>query len=65
MTVLMYLHYGSRFGISLLSGFLLKLRKKIRNMLEVTRDVLSVEAGHREDRHFKIQVELNLAKPLL
>lgn len=39
--------------------------KKIGNMLGVTRDVLSVEAGGREDRHLKIQVELDLTKPLL
>lgn len=39
--------------------------KKIGNMLGVTRDVLSVEAGDREDRHLKIQVELDLTKPLL
>lgn len=38
---------------------------KIGNMIGIAMDVLLVKAGGKEDCHLKIQVELNLTKPLL
>lgn len=41
------------------------IRLKIGNMIGTARDVLLVEPGGKEDRHLKIQVELDLTKPLI
>lgn len=38
---------------------------KIGSMLRITRDVLLVEAGGKEDKHLKLQFELDLTTPLL
>lgn len=38
---------------------------KIGSIIGVVRDVLIVEVGGKDERHLKIQVEIDLTKPLL